>query len=115
MKFKRYCKTLQLKDEPSLIQEYKKLHTKGNAWPEITQGMKDVGIIDMEIYLDGTTLFMIMDTLEELDHEKAMTTIATLPRQAEWEARVSKYQKTSPDSSAREKWKLIERIFKMDE
>ena len=87
----------------------------GNAWPEITQGMKDVGIIDMEIYLDGTALFMIMDTVENFDHEKAMSKLAELPRQAEWENTVSKFQKTSASSSAKEKWRLIERIYKMDQ
>ena len=112
-KFKRYCKTLQLENDRSLIEEYKKLHAMGNAWPEITQGMKDVGIIDMEIYLDGTTLFMIMDTTQNFDHEKAMTKLATLPRQSEWESVVSKFQKTSVSSTAKEKWKLIERIFKL--
>jgi L-rhamnose mutarotase len=114
-KFKRYCKTLQLENDAACIDEYKKLHAMGNAWPEITQGMKDVGIIDMEIYRDGTTLFMIMDTEENFDHDKAMTTLATLPRQSEWEATVSKYQKTSVSSSAKDKWKLIERIYKLDQ
>jgi L-rhamnose mutarotase len=107
-KFKRYCKTLQLKNDAALIEEYKKLHAMGNTWPEITQGMKDVGIIDMEIYLDGTTLFMIMDTTQNFNHEKAMTTLATLPRQSE-------FQKTSVSSSANDKWKLIERIYKLDQ
>jgi L-rhamnose mutarotase len=69
----------------------------------------------MEIYIAGTTLFMIMDTIEEFDHEKAMNTLALLPRQAEWEATVSKYQKTSSESSAKEKWKLLERIYKLDQ
>lgn len=87
----------------------------GNAWPEITQGMKEVGIIDMEIYLSGTTLFMIMDTEENFDHDKAMTKLATMPRQSEWEATVSKFQKTSASSSAKEKWKLVERIYKLDQ
>ena len=114
-KFKRYCKTLQLENDRSLIEEYKKLHDRGNAWPEITQGMKDVGIIDMEIYLSGTTLFMIMDTEENFDHEKAMTKLASLPRQSEWESVVSQFQKTSASSSAKEKWKLIDRIFKLDQ
>jgi L-rhamnose mutarotase len=114
-KFKRYCKTLQLENNPGLIEEYKKLHAMGNAWPEITQGMKDVGIIDMEIYLDGTTLFMIMDTQYNFDHDKAMAKLALLPRQSEWEATVSKYQKASLSSSANEKWRLIERIFKLDQ
>ena len=70
--FKRYCKTLQLKDDAGLMEEYKRLHAMGNAWPEITRGMKDVGIIDMEIYLEGTTLFMIMDTEPTFDHDEAM-------------------------------------------
>ena len=114
-KFKRYCKTLQLEEDPKLIEEYKKLHAMGNTWPEISQGMKEVGIIDMEIYLDGTTLFMVMDTEENFDHDKAMTKLASLPRQSEWEATVSKFQKTSASSSAKEKWKLVARIYKMDQ
>ena len=114
-KFKRYCKTLQLENDAALIEEYKKLHAMGNTWPEITQGMKDVGIIDMEIYLDGTTLFMIMDTTQNFNHDKAMTKLAMLPRQSEWEATVSNYQKTSESSSAKDKWKLIERIYKLDQ
>ncbi len=114
-KFKRYCKTLQLNADPEFIKKYKKLHAVGNAWPEITQGMKDVGIIDMEIYLDGTTLFMIMDTEQNFDYERAMTTLAMLPRQSEWEETVSQFQKTSASSSAKEKWKLIERIYKLDQ
>jgi L-rhamnose mutarotase len=114
-KFKRYCKTLQLENDTTLIEEYKKLHAIGNAWPEITRGMKDVGIIDMEIYLDGTTLFMIMDTEQNFDHERAMTTLAMLPRQSEWEETVSRFQKTTVSSSAKEKWKLIERIYKLDQ
>ncbi len=114
-RFKRFCKTLQLENDQFLIEEYKKLHARGKAWPEITQGMKEVGIIDMEIYLSGTTLFMIMDTEENFDHEKAMTKLAAMPRQSEWESVVSKFQKTSALSSAKEKWKLLERIFKLDQ
>ena len=112
--FKRYCKTLDLNDDPKLIDEYKRWHAPGAGWPEITEGMKQVGIIDMEIYIDGTKLFMIMDTRNDFDHDSAMKRLATLPRQAAWETLVSKYQKASPDSSAHEKWRMIERIFKMD-
>ena len=87
----------------------------GNAWPEITRGMKDVGIIDMEIYLEGTTLFMIMDTEPTFDHDNAMSRLAALPRQSEWEATVSQCQKSSGSSSAKDKWKLVERIYKLDQ
>jgi len=112
--FKRFCKTLSLKDDPQLIEDYKKVHAPGAAWPEITQGMKDVGIIDMEIYIFGTRLFMIMDTVADFDHDRAMTELATKPRQSEWEAYVSRFQQTSSKATADEKWQLMERIYKLD-
>ena len=114
MNYKRYCKALQLENDPKLIEAYKKVHAPGAAWPEITQGMKDVGILDMEIYIHGTQLFMIMDTVADFDHDKAMAELATKPRQSEWEAYVSQFQKTSETATADEKWQLMERIFKMD-
>ena len=113
--FKRYCKTLELKNDPALIAEYKKAHSQGSAWIEISQGMIDVGIIDMEIYIVGTRLFMIMDTLAEFNHDMAMAALAMKPRQSEWETFVSKYQKTSAESNASEKWILVERIYKLGE
>jgi len=112
--YKRYCKTLSLKDDAQLIEDYKKVHAPGAAWPEITQGMKDVGIIDMEIYIMGTRLFMIMDTVADFDHDKAMAELATKPRQSEWEAYVSRFQQTSAEATADEKWQLMERIYKLD-
>ena len=112
--FKRFCKHIKLKDDPKLIEEYKKLHSRGACWPEITEGMKQVGIIDMEIYIAGTNLFMIMDTKPDFDHEKAMAQLAKLPKQSEWEALVSKYQETNHNASAGEKWRVLERIYKMD-
>ena len=113
--FKRYCKTLTLEDDPQLIEDYKKVHAKGAVWPEITRGMLDVGILDMEIYLVGTRLFMIMDTVPDFDHESAMAELATKPRQSEWEAYVSKFQQTSSEASGDEKWQIIERIYKLNE
>jgi L-rhamnose mutarotase len=113
--FKRFCKTLTLKDDPRLIGEYKKVHAVGAAWPEITQGMLDVGILDMEIYLTGNRLFMIMDTVPGFDHDAAMAELAGKSRQAEWEAYVSRFQRASADSPAAEKWEVIERIYKLGE
>jgi L-rhamnose mutarotase len=113
--FKRFCKTMELRNNPELIKAYKKAHAKGAAWPEITEGMKDIGILDMEIYLFGTKLFMIMDTISDFDHDKAMAELATKPRQSEWEAHMAQFQDTSADASADQKWQLMEQIYKMDE
>ena len=114
MEPKRYCKTLSLKDDKQLIEDYKKVHAPGAAWPEITQGMREVGITDMEIYILGTRLFMIMDTVPGFDHDKAMAELASKPRQSEWEAYVSRFQQSSAEATADEKWQLMDRIYKMD-
>jgi L-rhamnose mutarotase len=112
--FKRYCKTIELRNDPILIETYKKAHGKGAAWPEITQGMEEVGIIDMEIYLHETKLFMIMDTEADFDHDKAMAALALKPRQSEWEALMSQFQDSSAEATADQKWQLMDRIYKMD-
>ncbi len=113
--YKRYCKTLKLENDPTLIKEYKKVHAPDACWPEITQGMRDVGITDMEIYILGNQLFMIMDTVADFNHDKAMKELATKPRQSEWETYVSRFQKTTADATADEKWQLMERIYKLGE
>jgi len=112
--YKRYCKTLNLEDDPKLIEEYKRVHAPEATWPEITQGMIEVGILDMEIYIMGTRLFMIMDTIPEFNHERAMAELATKPRQSEWEAFVSRFQRTSSEATADEKWQLMECIYKLE-
>lgn len=112
--YKRYCKTLSLEDDPQLIEEYKRVHMANNTWPEITLGMIEVGILDMEIYNMGPRLFMIMDTIPEFDHDRDMAVLATKERQSEWEAFVSRFQKTSSDATADEKWQLMDRIYKLD-
>ncbi|MCE4565258.1 L-rhamnose mutarotase [Maribellus sp. CM-23] len=114
MKSKRYCKTLQLENDPQSMEAYRKVHAPGAVWPEITQGMREVGIIDMEIYLHENTLFMIMETVVDFDHETAMTELASKPRQTEWEAYVSQFQKASGSASADDKWNVMEKIYKMD-
>lgn len=112
---KRYCKVLELHDNSELIEAYKKVHAPGAVWPEIIRGMREVGITDMEIYIHGNRLFMIMETVPDFDHDSAMEKLSEKPRQKEWEAYVSQFQKTAADATADEKWQLMERIFKMDE
>jgi len=112
--FKRFCKTLELRNNPDLIAAYKKAHAKGQSWPEITRGIREVGIMDMEIYLAGNRLFMIMDTVPDFEHDKAMAELAKKPRQSEWEEQMSKFQNSSTEATADEKWQLIERIFKLE-
>ena len=108
---KRYCQTMDLKDNPELIAEYVKRHSEAEAWPEIRAGIREVGILEMEIYILGTRLFMIVETPLDFDWETAMARLATLPRQAEWEAYMSIFQQADATASSAEKWQLMDRMF----
>ena len=106
---KRYCQCLQLVDDEEMITQYVEAHA--NVWPEIIEGQRKVGILDMQIYRKGRSLFMIMDTVDDFDFARDMAILATLPRQAEWEAYVSQFQGCSAEAKSSEKWQLMERIF----
>lgn len=108
---KRYCQTLSLKNNPELITEYRKIHSRENAWPEIRKGIRSVGILEMEIYISGSLLFMIVDTPLDFDWDSAMERLSHLPRQAEWEDCVARFQECAPGSTSSQKWKLMERMF----
>jgi len=64
---RRFCLTLDLKDDPGLIAEYKRYHE--HVWPEIVESIKGSGVLDMEIYLLGTRMFMIMEVSDEFSFE----------------------------------------------
>ena len=108
---KRYCQTLSLRDNPELIEACRKAHSKEESWPEIRAGIREVGILEMEIYILGSKLFMIVETPLNFDWDKAMAKLATLPRQAEWEEYVAKFQQCAEGATSDEKWQMMERMF----
>lgn len=108
---KRYCQTLELKDNPELIREYIKRHAPEHHWPEIRDGIRSVGILEMEIYLLGTTLFMIVEAPLDFEWGTAFQKLASLPRQAEWESYMSVFQQAEENASCKDKWILLDRIF----
>ena len=111
MPVKRYCQTMDLKNDEALIAKYKKAHDRYHAWPEIREGIRAVGILEMEIYILGNRLFMIVETPLDFDWKTAMAKLASLPRQAEWEDYVAMFQDCEKGSSSSQKWKMMERMF----
>lgn len=102
---------LKLKPDKALIKKYIDVHKPENIWPEVSEGIRSVGILDMEIYLQGNVAFMIMDTVPDFDHDEAMKRLAGLPRQKEWEEYVSQFQQAGDKAATPEKWEVAERIF----
>lgn len=110
---KRYCQTLKLRDNEELIKAYVEEHK--HVWPEIKAGIREVGILDMQIYILGNQLFMIVDTVDDFDWVKDNARLAELPRQAEWEAYMSKFQQAEPGMASNEKWQMMEKMFSLNE
>ena len=108
---KSYCQTMDLKNEPALIKEYRNRHSEDNAWKEILDGIRAVGILEMEIYILDNRLFMIVETPLDFDWDSAMAKLATLPRQQEWEEYMAMFQDCDATATSDEKWKMMERMF----
>ncbi len=110
---RRYCLTLDLKNDPKLIAEYKRYHEK--VWPEITKSIRDSGIDDMQIYLLGTRMFMIMDVNETFSFEAKARADASNPKVQEWEQLMWKFQQALPGARPGEKWLPMELIYSLHE
>ncbi len=109
---RRYCLTLDLKDDPKLIAKYKRYHEK--IWPEITNSIKDAGIEDMEIYLLGTRMFMLMEVNERFSFEAKVKSDRENPKVREWEELMWEFQRPLAEAKPGEKWLLMGRIFKLE-
>ena len=110
---RRHCLALDLKDDPQLIAEYKRYHEK--IWPEITQSIRQSGIDDLEIYLVGTRLFMIMEVNDNFSFDAKSEADRSNPKVQEWEQLMWRFQKPLPHAKPGEKWLLMERIFKLEQ
>ena len=109
---KRYCLALDLKNDPKLIAEYRKHHQR--IWPEITQSIKDSGIEDLEIYLLGTRLFMIMEVNDSFSFAAKAQADAQNAKVREWEELMWRFQQPLAEARPGEKWLLMESIFKLE-
>ena len=88
---KRYVQTMDLKDD--------------------VDGIRAVGILDMQLFILGTRLVMIVETPLDFDWDAAMARLATLPRQQEWEDYMAIFQQCKEGATSDEKWQMMEQMF----
>jgi L-rhamnose mutarotase len=109
---KRYCLTLDLKDDLELIRQYEEHHKK--VWPEIINSIKEAGIENMQIYRYETRLFMIMEVNDDFSFEKKQQADTNNLKVQELEQLMWKYQQPLSGSMPGEKWKLLDKIFELN-
>jgi L-rhamnose mutarotase len=105
----RHCLTLDLQNDPVKIAEYKRHHEK--IWHEICESLFDAGVTDMQIYLSGTRLFMIMEVSEVFSFEKKAAMDAANPKVLEWEALMGNFQAVPEGADPVRRWQLMEKVF----
>lgn len=109
---KRYVLTLDLKDDPRAIEEYRAHHRA--VWPEVQRSLRGVGVRAMDIYALGRRLTMVMDTRDDFDLGSSFAAhVASDPRCAEWEALMKTYQEPPPGARPGELWTRMERVFQL--
>lgn len=108
---RRYCLTVDLKDDQRLIQAYEDYHKQ--VWPEILQSLSDSGITSMQIYRLKTRMFMIIETTDEFSFAKKSAMDLANPKVQEWERLMANYQQALPweDTQDPWKWKPMEKVF----
>lgn len=108
---KRHCFILDLKEDAKLISAYKEYHKK--VWPEIVDSIRNAGILELDIYLIGNRLFMVMEVNDSFSFENKTAMDMENPKVQEWEALMWKYQKALPFAKKGEKWLLMEKIYQL--
>ena len=109
----RHCLTLDLVDDAHAIAEYKRYHE--TIWPEVRDSLFAAGVLDMEIYLLGTRMFMIMDAADDFTLERKAAMDLANARVQEWETIMHGFQQELPQAKPGEKWLPMERVFSLAE
>ena len=107
----RTCLALDLKNDPDLIAQYERYHEPQHAWPEIMAGIREGGVLDMQIYRIENHLIMIVETPDGLTVAEAFDRIGERPRQAEWATFIGQFQQRLPYARPGEHWAEMKPVF----
>ena len=109
-RMKTFAMALDLVDEPRSIDQYREYHR--NVWPEVKDGLLEIGILGMEIYLLGDRLFMVLNTEDDFDLIRDFQKYTdSSEKAAEWDLLMRKFQKKTPFTSEDEWWAPMKKVF----
>lgn len=106
---KRFCLTLDLKDDPKALASYDEYHR--NVWPEIQKSLGDSGILSMQIYRAANRLFMIIEVTDDFSFERKAKLDNANPKVQEWETLMANFQQRLPFAKPGEKWVVMDKVF----
>jgi len=103
---------VDLKDDAAAIETYKEHHRR--VWPEVLASLRRAGVHDMDIYLLGRRLVMVLET-EGQDFRRCFAAhLTSHPLVIEWEALMRSLQEPSPGAPPGEWWARMEPVFSLE-
>ncbi len=106
----RHVLAVDLRDDPAVVEAYTEHHRR--VWPEVLRSLRGAGLADMQIYILGRRLVMLVDMKEGLDVRRVFAAhVASHARVAEWEALMKSMQQPAPGSAAGEWWTVMQPVF----
>ena len=105
--------TVNLKDDPEVIEKYKEYHRK--PWPEVMESLRASGVLDMKIFLLGRRMFMYLVTTDEFGSEtEAAAGGDPHPQVDKWNELMNSFQEAVPESPGT-LWAPMEQVFDLDQ
>ncbi|HUI25381.1 MAG TPA: L-rhamnose mutarotase [Candidatus Kryptonia bacterium] len=111
---KQYGRTLNLKNDPAIVERYVEHHR--SVWPEVERGLRAIGITQMRIWRLGRRLFMLMETVDDFDPERDFARyMESDPRIREWQSLMETFQEPVPEAKPGEWWADMDLVYALEE
>jgi L-rhamnose mutarotase len=108
----RHVLAVDLKDEPGVIDAYTAHHRR--VWPEVLGSLRAAGFADLQIYMLGRRLVMLIDLGDGIDVNRLFAVhAASHPRVAEWEALMKSMQQPPEGAAPGEWWAAMQPVFQL--
>ncbi len=112
---RRIIESRELVQDPKEIQRYKDLHAMGVAWPEITHGLKEIGIVDLEIYCVENRTFEFYQVSDEFDWDSSWDVIDIRPIFQKWGKIVGPIDVPYTDKQGNPVIQIMEKIYDLSQ
>jgi len=111
---RRHVFTVNLKDDPGIFEAYARHHRE--VWPEVQASLRQVGVQQMDVYLLGRRLVMVVEMRDGIDYRTAFKSHASSSqRVAEWERLMRSLQEPPAEARAGEWWAAMEPVFHLEQ
>jgi L-rhamnose mutarotase len=111
----RHVLVLDLKPDPDLIARYKAWHEPGSTPAAVVASIRAAGIREMEIFLAGDRLVMLMTTDETFSPERKAEADAADPEVQAWEQMMDAFQQRLAFAAPDQKWVEASPIFRLSD